>query len=270
MASVYNYDRGLILWVLIGLFFLVLCFIGGKKGMTSAVALVFTFVCIMFLYVPMMYVGVSPFFAASLTTVLVTVVTMLLVGGWSVKSLCSILGTAAGVMAAGIIAQTFGYFSHISGLNVEEIENLTFISQNSRLDVGGILFSGILISSLGAVMDVSMSIASTIAEIHETNPKITARQLFQSGIHVGKDVIGTMSNTLILAYAGSSINTLIILYAYNMTYLQYINNYDIGIEILSGISGTIGIILTVPFVSAVSSLWMTKEGIMRSTGQRKR
>ncbi len=259
VASVYNYDRGLVLWVLIGLFFLILCAIGGRKGVTSSAALIFTFVCIMFLYIPMMYIGVSPFFAASLTAVLVTFVSMLLIGGWSIKSLCSILGTAAGILMAGLTAQLFGYFGHISGLNVEEIETLAYISQNSKLDVSGILYSGILISSLGAVIDVSMSIASTIEEIHGTNPSFTAKQLFQSGIRVGKDMMGTMSTTLILAYAGSSINTLIILYSYSMSYLQYMNGYEIGIEILSGISGSIGVILAVPFVSAISSLWMTRQ-----------
>lgn len=260
VASVYNYDRSLMLWILIGLFFLILCTIGGKKGITSSVALAFTFVCIIFLYIPMMYVGVSPFFAASLTAVLVTIVTMLLIGGRSVKSFCSILGTAAGILVAGLVAQIFGYFSHISGLNVSEIETLAYISQNSRLDVGGILYSGILISSLGAVMDVSMSVASTIAEIHETNPSFTAKQLFQSGMRVGKDMMGTMATTLILAYAGGSINTLIILYSYSMSYLQFMNGYEIGIEILSGISGSIGVIMAVPFVSAVSSFWMAKPG----------
>lgn len=259
VASVYNYDRGVVLWVLIGLFLAVLCFIGGKKGALSSLALVFTFACIMFLYVPMMYTGASPFLAASLASVLITVVTMLLVGGWSIKSFCAIAGTVAGVMIAGFTAQLFGAIGHISGLNVTEIETLAHIAQNSKLDVGGVLFSGILISSLGAILDVSMSIASTIAELHDVNPDFSARRLFQSGINVGKDMMGTMSTTLILAYAGSSINTLIIIYSYSMTYLQFMNEYAIGIEILSGIAGSIGVILTVPFVSLTSSVFMTRK-----------
>lgn len=259
VASVYNYDRGFVLWILIGIFFSILCLIGGKKGVLSTLSLLFTFICIIFLYIPMMYVGVSPFLAASLTAALITVVAMLLVGGRTKKSLCAILGTVIGVLIAGITAQLFGALGHISGLNVAEIETLAYIGQNSRLDVGGVLFSGILISSLGAVLDVSMSVASTIAEIHDANPGFSARRLFRSGISVGKDMMGTMSTTLILAYAGSSINTLIILYAYNMSYLQLMNEYAIGIEILSGISGSIGIILTVPFVSLISSVFMTRE-----------
>lgn len=256
VASVYNYDRGSMLWMLIILFFIILCVIGGKKGFTSAAGLVFTFVCIFCLYIPLMYTGFSPFLAAALTSVLVTIVVMLLIGGLSYKTGCSILGTIAGVLIAGGTAALFGKLSHISGLNVDDIETLAYVAKNSELKVSGVLFSGILIASLGAVMDVSMSVASTIAEIHDANPEFSVKRLFQSGINVGKDMMGTMSNTLILAFAGSSISTLVITYAYNKAYLEYMNDYVIGIELLRGMSGSIGVILTVPFVSAISAFLM--------------
>ncbi len=257
-ANVYNYDRGMTLYILIGLFLIVLCVIGGKKGVMSAASLIFTFACIIFLYVPMMYLGYSPFLAATLVVILTTLVTMYFIGGFSVKTACSVLGTIAGVVVAGLIAMIFGNLAHISGWNVSEIETMILIGQNSQLQIGGMLFSGILIASLGAVMDVSMSVASTINEIYIHNPNLTAKQLFTAGIHVGQDMMGTMSNTLILAFTGGSINTLMIIYAYSMPYLQVINMYDIGIEILQGISGTLGVILTVPFVSVISAIWMTR------------
>lgn len=258
VASVYNYDRGMILWILIGLFLVVLCLIGGKKGAASALGLIFTFICIFGLYIPMMYAGVSPFLAATITAVIVTIVVMVLIGGWTYKTLCAIIGTICGVVIAGGLAALFGYIGKISGLNVDDMETLAYVAQNSKLDVGGILFSGILIASLGAVMDVSMSVASAISEISETSPNISRKQLFQSGIHVGRDMMGTMSNTLILAFAGSSINTLIIIYSYNMQYLEYMNRYDIGIELLRGITGSMGVILTVPLVSFIASFLMNK------------
>ena len=259
IASVYNYDRANVLLFLVVLFLAVLCIIGGIKGVASSVGLVFTFVCIFGLYIPLIYIGWSPFLAATLTAMLVTVVVMFFIGGWSYKTLCSILGTVAGVLISGGVAAVFGKLSHISGYNVAEIETLAYVAQYSELKVSEVLFSGILIASLGAVMDVSMSVASTIAEIHETNPKFTARRLFQSGINVGKDMMGTMSNTLILAFAGSSVNTLIIVYSYNKSYLEYMNDYTIGIELLQGISGSMGVILTVPLVSAISAFLMTRK-----------
>ncbi|WP_448902648.1 YibE/F family protein [Eubacterium sp.] len=258
-ASVYNYDRGIVQWIMIAAFLGVLCIVGGRRGVASAVGLVFTFVCIIGVYIPMLYIGVSPFISATVTTIMITIVVMMLIGGWTIKTLCAILGTIAGVLVAGGMAYLFGKLGHISGLNADDVETLAYVAQNSKLDVGGVLFSGILIASLGAVMDVSMSISSTIAEIHDANPEFDARRLFKSGINVGKDMMGTMSNTLILAFAGGSINILIITYAYNMSYLEYFNKYDIGIELLRGIAGSMGVILTVPFVSIIASILLKKK-----------
>ena len=112
---------------------------------------------------------------------------------------------------------------------------------------------GILIASLGAVMDVAMSISSTIEEISYQNPELGIKGLFFSGMRVGKDMMGTMSNTLILAFAGGSINTLVFIYAYNYEYLQMINMFDIGIEIIQGVASSMGVILTVPICSFLSA-----------------
>ena len=159
---------------------------------------------------------------------------------------------------SGITAWGFGKIAHISGYNVSNIDSLISVSNMTNIQVGDLLFAGILISSLGAVMDVGLSIASTIQEIHEANPALSVRELFRRGMNVGKDMMGTMSNTLILAFAGGSLSELILNYAYDLPYLQLINSYNIGIEIMQGISGSIGIILTVPLVSIFASI-LTKQ-----------
>lgn len=256
-VSVYSYDRSNIIYMFIGLFLLMLWVIGGKKGFKSAVGLVFTFICIIYLFLPMLYKGYSPFLAAVIIIILITIVSLYLIDGISKKSISAMLGTIIGVIIAGIFAAGFGHFAKISGYNVSEVEELVFIANNTELKVGGILFAAILIASLGAVMDVSMSIASTLTEIHSHNNKITKRELFKSGINVGRDMMGTMSNTLILAFTGGSINTLILNYAYALRYNQVINMYQIGIEIMQGVSGSMAIILSVPLVSLISSWLLT-------------
>ena len=257
-ASVYGYDRTIQIYVLIGFFLALLCIIGGRRGAYSALALVFSFICLIGMYLPMLYQGCNPFLATILTVCVITVVSLLLISGYTKKTLCAMAGTITGVAVSGIIAMIFGKLAHISGYNTEDIESMIYIAQNSRLQIGGLLYAGILIASLGAVMDVGMSVASTIQEIYDKNPGLTRRELFHSGIHVGRDMMGTMSNTLILAFAGTSLNTMILIYAYSFPYQQIINMYSIGIEIMRGISGTIGIILTVPFVSFISSLMIHK------------
>lgn len=253
VASVFNYNREPIIIGFVIFFLALLVVIGGKKGLYSGVSLIFTFICIIFLFLPMLYKGYSPFLSAVLVVILTTIVTMYLIGGISKKTISSIVGTIIGVIIAGLIAKLFGYLAHIDGYNVSEIEELVFIADNSKLQIGGLLFAGILISSLGAVMDVSMSVASTINEIHDKNPNLSRYELFKSGINVGRDMMGTMSNTLILAFTGGSINTLIWFYAYNLSYGQIINMYQIGIEVMQGLAGTSAIILTVPIVALISS-----------------
>lgn len=260
-ASVYSYYREPIIYGFIGVFIFLLWIIGGKKGIKSAVALMFTFVCIIYLFIPMLYKGYSPFLSAVIVVIMTTIVTMYLIDGFTIKSISAALGTVIGVIIAGIFAASFGYVSKISGYNVAEIEELVYIGNNTNLQIGGILFAGILIASLGAVMDVSMSVASTLNEIYEKNPNLNKKELFKSGINVGRDMMGTMSNTLILAFTGGSINTLIFSYAYCMQYNQIINMYSIGIEIMKGISGSIAVILTIPLVSLISSILLTKKRI---------
>ena len=259
VATVYNYDRGIVLWALVGLFLVLLCVAGGRSGTLSALGLAFTFACIFFLYLPMVYSGASPFWTAVLVVVLVTVVGMYLIGGWSAKTLCSIVATVVGVLVAGLVASVFGSLGHISGLNVSEIETLAYVGQNSKLDVSGLLFSGILISSLGAVMDISMSVTSHECELHAASPALSVRELFKSGMSVGRDMMGTMTHTLILAFAGGAVNTLVIIYAYAMPYFEYWNEYAIGIEILRGLSGSIGIIVSVPCAALITAFCLSRK-----------
>ena len=181
-----------IIYGFIGLFLLILCIIGSKKGFKSAIGLVFTFIYIIFMFIPMIYRGYSPFLSAVIVVILVTIVSMYLIDGITIKSVSAMLGTVIGVIIAGIFAAGFGYLAKISGYNVSEIEELVFVANNTNLKIGGLLFAGILIASLGAVMDVSMSVASTINEIYDKNPDLSSKELFKSGINVGKDMMGTM------------------------------------------------------------------------------
>lgn len=256
-AAVYSYDRSNIIYIFVGLFLLMLWIIGGKKGFKSAIGLVFTFICIIYLFLPILYKGYSPFLSAVIVIILITIVSLYLIDGITKKSISAMIGTIIGVIIAGICAAGFGYVAKISGYNVSEVEELVFVANNTELKVGGILFSAILIASLGAVMDVSMSISSTLTEIYNHNKNIGRVELFKSGINVGRDMMGTMSNTLILAFTGGSINTLILNYAYALKHNQIINMYEIGIEIMQGVSGSIAIILSVPLVSIISSYFFT-------------
>lgn len=254
-VSVYSKDRIVAVAAFVGIFLLLICIIGGKNGVKSVVGLVFTFVSIFMIYIPLIYRGFSPFWAAVIITIITTIVTMYLISGFTVKTICAIAGTVTGVLLAGLSAWLFGKMADIDGYNVSNIETLSYVGQITNIQIGGLLFSGILIASLGAVMDVAMSVSSAMCEIHDKAPQLGCLELFKSGMNVGRDMMGTMSNTLILAFVGSAVSELVINYAYNLPFRQVINSYNIGIEIMQGVSGSIGVILTVPAVAVVTA-WM--------------
>lgn len=251
--AVYSYKRSNIIFLLVLLFIVVIIGVGGIKGVKSLVSLFFTCICVIFLMIPLMLRGINPIGAAIFSAFISIVVTLVLVSGLNKKTLTAILGTLSGVIISGIIAISFGKFARLSGISMEEAESMMYIAENTSLNIHGIMFSAILIASLGAVMDVAMSISSSIFEINDVNKSLNKSGLFRSGMNIGKDIIGTMSNTLILAFAGGSLNTIIMLYASNMSKNQIMNLDVLCIEIIQGLSGSIGIILTVPITALVAS-----------------
>ena len=253
-GSVYNYDRTTMVYVLLGLFALSLVLIGGKKGIAALYALVFTFIAIICMYIPLLYVGMNGVVAAILTAVVILVASIYIINGWSIKTFCAIIGTTIGILISGLLALIVGKASSLSGFNMTDVESMIFIANNSKLGVSAILYAGVLISSLGAVMDVSVSVVAAMYEIHEKAPKLNPKELFHSGMHVGHDMMGTMSNTLILAYTGSATGTLLTIYSYEMPYLQILGYNSIIIEIVCGLCGTIGVILTVPLQAFVTTV----------------
>ena len=253
--TVYSMDRAIPIFSFIGIFFLMLCLIGGKKGIRSAAALVFTFICFLFLFFPMILRGASPIMAAIITSCIVLAATIYLINGLTIKSLAAGLSSFGGVLSAGSAAILFSNQAALSGYNVSNIEALIFVGQNTKIDVGQILFAGILFASLGAVMDIAMDISSAINELRRINPQMNSWELFTSGMNVGRDVMGTMTTTLILAFFGGSLGIWVLDYAYDLPYLQLINSNSVGIEIMQGLSGSIGVIVTVP-LTAVFSVWL--------------
>lgn len=259
VASVYTQDREGVIYIFALIYLLVLCLIGGKQGIKGCLGLVFTFFCVIFVYLPLVYLKYSPFWTAVFVCFITTLVTMYLIGGPTQKTCAATLGTLVGVILAGVSAWYFSKASGISGYNVSDIETLMTLWNTNRIQVGGLLFSGLLISCLGAVMDVAMSISSAIDEIYRQNLSLSRKELFKAGLRVGRDMMGTDSNTLILAFAGSSVSTLLLDYSYNLPYQQIINSNNIGIAIMQGLAGSFGIVLSVPFTVLICTILFHKK-----------
>lgn len=257
-VRVYNYFRAPVIYFILILFFALLVIVGRKKGLMSGLGLIYTFVCVFTVFMPLVLRGYSPVLAAVLLVVLVSTGALMLLNGVSMKSLCCILGTISGVLMSSLILMVFGHIMHISGYSTDEAESLLLIGQTTGLKVKDLLYSGILIVSLGAIMDIAMSVVSSMSEVKQHRPDSSALVLFKAGMNVGKDVIGTMSNTLILVFTGTSLNMLIILSSYSVQYNQFMNMNRTAIEITQALSGSLGLVLTVPLTALISSRLLKK------------
>ncbi len=252
-AFIYSYDRTWILFGLFMIFALALIVIGRGKGAMALLSLIFILISVVGILFPLIEYG----FPAILVTILIvfytTVFTFVLIDGINKKTISAALGTLSGVVIASVFAAIAGALSHISGFQSNEAEELLLIGTDHGMKLKGLFTAGILIASLGAVMDVAMSIASAIHELHEVNEKMTAIELFRSGMNIGRDAMGTMANTLILAFAGSSFTLLLLIYYYNISFTQLMNTDMVAREVIQGLSGSIGIVLTVPIVAILSA-----------------
>ena len=257
-VSVYNYNRVPLIIALVLLFALALVAIGGWQGLRALGGLVFTFISIVYLLLPLMLKGWAP---VPLTVAIVAVTAtagFYLLGGWQPKTLGSILGALCGVAAAAILGSLAIGLLHISAYRMDEGEALLLVRGDTGLQLKGLLLSGILIASEGAVMDTAMSIASAMAELKEKRPDIGRKELFRSGMVIGRDTTGTMANTLVLAFAGSSLNMMILICSYNVSFNQLMNTDFVAVELVRAVAGSLGIILTVPCVALITARLLTR------------
>ena len=255
-ASVFNYDRGIVLGVFLLIFFALLAVLGGKKGVGALAGLLLTLGCIWFILIPCLILGVPAVPVTIGVSAVAAAAGLIFLNGYSKKTLCAVCGCVGGVLAAGIAAAAAGTLSPMNGFNMQEAENLILYGADKGLKISGLLVCGVLISALGAVMDVALGIASSVWEMREQNPDASAGSLFRSGMQIGKDAMGTMANTLILAFAGSSLNMLILVQTYDIPFLQLINTDSIALEVVQSVAGSFGILLTVPLVAFISARLM--------------
>lgn len=238
-----------IVWM-IALFFISVLVIGKKQGLKAIIGLVFTILAVYFIMITSIYKGYSPIIMSIATSALIIVVTFIIISGFNKKSFTAALGTTGGVILSGIIAFAFGMLAKLSG-GQEEAIMLSMNSGNIIFNFRELLFSGIVVASLGACMDVGMSIASSLDELKQQKPTMTGKELFKSGMNIGGDVIGTMTNTLILAYVGGALNLILLFMACDMSIIDIINKETIASDLISAISGSMGVIYTIPITAGV-------------------
>ena len=260
-ATVYEFNRIPILAFFLILFFVVTIIVGGRTGLKSLFGLLFTILCLFTILIPLLLKGAPTIFSTFLLCAYVALVCFTILGGIHRKTISAFLGTVSGTFLAMVFGLTVQFFAKIDGLRLEDAEpllQLKYYDYPVYINLRGLLVASIIISALGAVMDVAMSISSSLEEIHAANPAHSRNELFKSGMNIGRDMVGTMTNTLILAFLGSEFTLIIFIYSRGLTFYHLFSTAFVSLETISGISSSIGMVLAIPLTALISSTLITR------------
>ncbi len=250
-----GFDRRAALISLVALFVLMLIVLSGWQGFKVALSIAISIALIGYVLVPLFLRGYNPVPIAIVLSGIFTLISTGLSTGWNRKSLVTAVGTVGGAMVAYAVSWLFADWAHLSGLATEE--DRLFFDKNPLLNPRGLLFAGIIVASAGVVEDVAVSIASGVAEVRKANHRLTMRELFRAGMVIGNDHMAALANTLVYAYVGGSLSTLLLYTQFGGSWLKFINFDSVVDEIVRSLSGTIGLIFTVP-ITALLAAWAIK------------
>lgn len=250
-VDLYRYNWELILF---GLFVLLLIIYAGTIGLRAIFSFIASLYVIWKFLIPGLLAGSNPLIISSYILILLTAIIIFSIAGFTKKGLAAFFGTVSGLLVTIGIAVFFGNKLGLLGMTLPYASTLLF-SGNMGLNMRHIFYAAIVIGASGAAMDIAMDIAASMAEVKDKKPDINFRELVQSGFNVGRDVIGTMTTTLLLAYSGGYISLLMLFMSQNTGFARIINYRMVAAEILRTVTGSIGLVLVAP-ITAIIAGWI--------------
>ncbi|GAU77256.1 YibE/F family protein [Fusibacter sp. 3D3] len=244
--------------LLLGVAFMVLLIVFGRQqGFQTIISLIYTGLAIFIVFIPAILSGKNIYYWSILTCVFIILMTFLVVSGLNKKSLVAGIGCFGGILVAGGLTMIMDHVLKLTGMVDEDSAFLLLLNKDQPIDLKAIVFAAIIIGALGAIMDVAMSIASSLYEVKSQSDKMTFKMILSSGINIGRDIMGTMANTLVLAYIGGSLGVVLLLISYNTSLLDVLNRELVVVEILQALVGSFGILFTIP-LTAIASAFLFK------------
>jgi len=231
------------------LFVLSVLLFGGKKGLNTILSLGLTCAAVFVVFIPAILTGKNVYVMAIIVCLYTTVMTLSLVVGFNAKSLTAAIGCMSGVVVTGIISFIMDKALFFTGIVDEHTRHLASAAFYAPVNLRGLIFAGIIIGAMGAIMDVAMSMSSALWEVKEKAGKITFKELFRSGLNIGRDIMGTMANTLVLAYISSSLSIVLMLSIYSPSISNLFNSEMIAVEVLQALAGSFGILSAMPLTA---------------------
>lgn len=236
-----------------GIFFVLVLIIGKLKGLTTIISLAFTGAAVFAVYIPAILSGKNVYLTTIIITVFIIFASLIILNGCNKKTWCAIVGNLGGIVVTGALALIVNTALKITGMVDEDYVFLAALGDGASVDLRAIVWSSIIIGSLGAIMDVSMSIASAMQELAMEMKDRSFKRMVASGMNIGRDAIGTMTTTLVLAYAGGSIASILLFTLNNRNLLVLMNFEMVVVEVIQAIVGSLGILLAVPITVFVAA-----------------
>lgn len=253
-----GFDRRMALFWLVVLFVLMLVLLAGWQGAKVAFSIGVSLALIGYVLIPAFLGGINPVPVAIVLGGLFTLLSCGLSTGWNKKAVVTSVGTMGGAIVAYLLSVVFVHWTNLSGLTTDE--DRMFFQKNPTLNPQGLLFAGIIIASVGILEDVAVSIVSGVSEVHKANPRLGYKDLVLSGMAVGRDHMSALANTLVYAYVGASLSTLLLYKQYGESWLKFIN-FDVVVdEVIRSLCGTIGLIFTVPITALLAAWAVRRDG----------
>ena len=245
--------------ILCAVFAVLLLIFGRVKGLNAILSLGFTCAAIFAVFVPSILSGKDIYGSSIIICVYTIIVTLFILNGVNRKSLAAVGGCFGGVIAAGLITLLMNSALGLTGWIDSESIHLVNLPTETPIDLKAIIFAGIIIGAVGAIMDVAVSISSAMSELKEQAPNLPFHKLFKSGINIGKDIMGSMTNTLVLAYIGSSLTIILLLAVYASSFVDLLNREMVIVEILQALVGSLGILLTMPLTALICAFLYSRK-----------
>lgn len=245
--------------VLAAFFVILLLFFGRIKGLNTTISLVFTIIAVFAVFIPSILNGYNIYWMTAVTCIYTIIMTLFITSGFCAKSFTTILGCGFGVAVAAALNLLLSRMMHLSGIIDEHSVYLQYLENGKSINLVALIFAMTTIGAMGAVMDVAMDISSSLAEIHFRNPALSFKEHFKSGIRIGRDIMGTMANTLVLAYVGSSLCSTLLYITYSSSLIELMNKEGVIVELLQSLIGSLSILLTIPLTSFVCSVLYSKK-----------
>ena len=262
----YRQNWELVLFAVFAVALLVYSRLIGLKALASFMA---TLGVLWFFYIPSLLAGVPPLPLTLAVLVLLSMIIILSVAGWTCYGIAAFLGSVCGLVVTLGLTMFFGHQLELGGMTTP-FSTILLVQGGYGLNFQHIFYSAVLLGASGAAMDIAMDVSVSMNEIKVKRPDIGMRELIQSGINIGRMVIGTMSTTLLLAYSGGYLTMLMVFVSQNTSFTRIVNMKIVAAEIFRILIGSIGLVMVAPVTAVIAGVLLSGDyKAWRESGRKK-